>query len=94
MDGQPPLPQGLNGGASILHYVQFLMGGDVTQDEAAEDLPQDTEVVSAYIKGGVAAWQGQLATAVDDAVERTMLLYVTCDDCRVMCHVWCVRFEV
>jgi hypothetical protein len=87
MDGQPPLPQGLNGSASILHYVQFVMGGDGPKDEAAEELPQDTEVVSAYIKGGVASWQGQPAPAVDEAVERTMLLYVTCDDCRVMCHV-------
>ncbi len=87
MDGHPPLPQGLHGAASILHYVQFVIGGHGPQDEAAEDLPQDTEVVSAYIKGGVAAWQGQTAPAFDEAVERTMLLYVTCDDFRVMCDV-------
>jgi hypothetical protein len=85
MDGQPPLPQGLHGGASILQYVHFVTGGDA-QHEAAPDVQEDSEVVSAYIKGGVAAWQGQPAPAFDEAVERTVLLYVTCDDF-MMCDV-------
>jgi hypothetical protein len=84
MDAQPPLPQGLDGGASILQYVEFMMGRNqqqqqIEQYEAAADPPEVSDAVAAYMKGGVAAWQPHPSPAFDEAIERTMMLYVMCD---------------
>ncbi len=85
VDGQPPLPQGLDGCSDVAHYVEFMTGHqqqehEVEQEVEEEDGEEDGgheggERVAAYIKGGVVGWQGgQDQGAFDDALERTLQL--------------------
>jgi hypothetical protein len=81
VDQQPPLPHGLDAGGSILQYVEYITSRNQQEQEElqqneADTVADDAGQVTAYIKGGVAGWKEQDASALafDDAVERTMQL--------------------
>jgi hypothetical protein len=80
VEQQLPLPPGLDGGGSILQYVEYMSGSSQQQQQQLEHQqgPQTDaegdEHVTAYIKGGVTGWQGEAQLDVDVSVERIMLL--------------------
>ena len=80
VEQQPPLPHGLDGAGSILQYVEYMSGEIQKQQQQQQQqaelhtVAEGEEHVTAYIKGGVADWQGQAQPDADDAVERTMQL--------------------
>ena len=85
VEQQPPLPHALDGGGSILQYVEYMSGKNQQQQQQQQQqqrqqqaelhtVAEGEEHVTAYIKGGVAGWQGQAQPDADDAVERTMQL--------------------